>query len=111
MDSLTFLSQEHTMTRTWPTDEYQEPPADAIAPLPPAVTVPGEVIASTLQTLNLLDEFFRLHASGGTRAELHQFARLQGWDPIQGANHLIDSIGLYAARLAHARDGIGPDQH
>ena len=93
------------------TTEYQEPPADAIAPPQPAVTVPGEVIASTLETLNLLDEFFRLHASSGTRAELHQFARLQGWDPIQGAHHLIDSIGLDAHLLTRARDGIGPDQH
>jgi hypothetical protein len=75
------------------------------------VTVPGEVIASTLETLNLLDEFFRIHASGGTRAEFHQFARLQGWDPVQGANHLVDSIGLDAHLLTRARDGIGPDQH
>jgi hypothetical protein len=110
MDSQTF-SLRSTMTTTWPTDEYQEPPADATAQPQPAVTVPGEVIASTLQTLNLLAEFFRLHASGGTRAELHQFARLQGWDPIQGANHLVDSIGLDAARLTQARDGNGPDQH
>lgn len=99
------------MTRTWPTDEYQQPPADAIAPPQPAVTVPGEVITSTLETLNLLDEFFRLHASGGTRVELHQFARLQGWNPIEGANHIIDSIGLDAARLTHARDDNEPDQH
>ncbi len=99
------------MTTTWPTDEYQEPPADAIAQPRPAVTVPGEVIASALQTLNLLDQFFRLHASGGTRIELHQFARLQGWHPIQAANHLIDRIGLDAARLNQAHNGIGLDQH
>jgi hypothetical protein len=92
------------------TTEYQEPPADAIPRPLPVVTVPGEVIASTLETLNLLDEFLRLHASGGTRAELHQFARLQGWDPVQGAHHLIDCIGLDAARLTWARDGIGTDQ-
>ncbi len=93
------------------TTEYQERPADAIPQPQQAVTVPGEVIASTLETLNLLDEFFRLHASGGTRDELHRFARLQGWDPVQGANHLIDSIGLDAHLLTRARDGIGPDQH
>jgi hypothetical protein len=72
MDSQAFPLRS-TMTTTWPTDEYQEPPADAIAPPQPAVRVPGEVIASTTETLNLLDEFFRLHASGGTRIELHQF--------------------------------------
>lgn len=98
------------MTRTRSTDEYQQPPADTIAPPPPAVTVPGDVIASTLQTLNLLDQFFRLHASGGTRVELHQFARHQGWDLIQGANHLIDRIGLDAVRLTHAATQA-PDQH
>ena len=97
------------MTRTWPTDEYQQPPADAIAP--PAVIVPGEVIASTLQTLNLLDEFFRLHASATSLAELRHFAGLQGWNPTQGAAVLIDTIGLDAARLAQARDSDGLDQH
>ena len=93
------------------TTEYQERPADAFPQPLPAVTVPAKVVASTLETLNLLDEFFRLHASGSTRAELHQFAKLQGWDPIQGANHLVDSVGLDAHLLTRARDGIGPDQH
>jgi hypothetical protein len=98
------------VTTTRPTDEYQEPPADAISPPQPAVTVPGAVVASTLATLDLLDQFFRLHASAATHAELHQFARLQGWDPIQGASHLVDSIGLDASRLIQARDGNRPDQ-
>jgi hypothetical protein len=111
MDSPIFSPREHTMTRTWPTDEYQEPPADAIAAPQPAVTVPGTVIASTLETLNLLDEFFRLHTSAATRAELRQFAGRQGWHPIQGAEVLIESIGLDARSLTRARDGIGPDQH
>jgi hypothetical protein len=105
------MSKEHTMTRTWPTDEYQEPPADAIAPPQPAVIVPGEVIASTLQTLTLLDEFFRLHASTAARAELRQFAARQGWDPIQGAEVLIDTIGLDAHDLTRARDSIEHDHH
>jgi hypothetical protein len=111
MDSPIFSPTEHTMTRTWPTDEYQEPPADAISPPQPAVIVPGAVIASTLQTLNLLDEFFRLHASTAARAELRQFAGRQGRDPIQGAEVLIESIGLDAHGLTRARDGIGLDQH
>jgi hypothetical protein len=99
------------MTTTRPTDEYQEPPADAIAPPQPAAILPGAVIASTLETLNLLDEFFRLHASATSLAELRHFAGLQGWDPIQGAAVLIDSIGLDAARLTQARHSDGLDQH
>jgi hypothetical protein len=46
-----------------PTDEYQEPPDDALPAPEPPVAVPAAVIASTLQTLNLFDEFFRLYAS------------------------------------------------
>jgi hypothetical protein len=99
------------MTITWPTDEYREPPAAAIAPPQPAVVVPGDVVASALETLNLLDEFFRLHASTATRAELRHFAGLQGWHPIQGADVLIDSIGLDVRSLTRARDDIGPDRH
>ena len=97
------------MTTTWPTDEYQEPPAAAIAPRP-AVVVPGDIMNSTLQTLNLLDEFFRLHASTATHAELQHFAGLQGWHPVQGANALIDRIGLNAASLTQAREDSTPDQ-
>jgi hypothetical protein len=99
------------MTTTWPADEYQQPPADAIAPSQPPVTVPAAVIASTLETLDLLDQFFRLHASATTHAELRHFAGLQGWDPTQGADVLVDTIGLDAHLLAQARDGIGPDEH
>jgi hypothetical protein len=85
-------------------DEYQEPPDDAIArPLPP-VAVPAAIIANTLETLNLLDEFFRLHASTAVRAELRQFAGLQGWHPIHGAEVLIEAIGLDARGLARALD-------
>ena len=87
-----------------PTDEYQEPPDDAIArPLPP-VTVPEAIIARTLETLNLLDEFFRLHSTAAVRAELRHFAGLQGWDPIQGAELLIEGIGLDARGLTRARE-------
>src|SRR6185437_13785306 len=107
MDSSIYFSKEHTMTRTRPTAQYQEPPTDAIAPPQPAVIVPGAVLTSTLQTLNLLDEYFRLHASAASLAELRHFAGLQGWDPIQGAAVLIDSIGLNAARLTQARDNDG----
>jgi hypothetical protein len=57
------------------------------------------VMASTLDTLNLLDQFFRLHASTATRAELRQLAGLQGWDPIQGAEILLEGIGLKTAPL------------
>jgi len=44
--------------------------------------VPAAVIASTLQTLNLFDDFFRRHASTATRTELRAFAALQGWVSI-----------------------------
>lgn len=92
------------MPGTWPTNEYQEPPDDPFPPEEPPVAVPAGVLASTMETLNLLDEFFRLHASTATRAELRVFAGRQGWDPIQGAAVLIDVIGLNALGLSWASD-------
>lgn len=84
------------------TDEYPEPPEDAFPPDQPPVAVPATDLASTLETLNLLDEFFRHHASQATRAELRAFAGRQGWHPIQGAAVLIDTIGLDALALQRA---------
>jgi hypothetical protein len=89
---------------TRPTEEYPEPPDDAFPQPEPPVAVPAAVVASTMQTLNLLDEFFRRHASTATRAELRVFAGRQGWDPIQGAEVLIEGIGLDALSLGWARD-------
>jgi hypothetical protein len=94
-----------------PNIEYQEPPDDAFPPAEPPVAVPATVIASTLNTLNLLDEFFRRHASTTTRAELRAFAALQGWDPVQGAETIIEGIGLDALSLTWARDAIQTNQH
>jgi hypothetical protein len=91
------------MPGPWPT-EYQEPPDDAFPAPEPPVAVPATAISSTLQTLNLLDEFFRRHASTATRTELRAFAALQGWDPVQGAETLIEGIGLDALSLTWARD-------
>lgn len=87
-----------------PTDEYQQPPDDAAPRQQPPILVPARVIESTLHTLNLLDEYFRLHASTTARAELRAFATLQGWHPVPGAEVLIDGIGLNALALTHARD-------
>jgi hypothetical protein len=66
--------------------------------------VPAEVVESTLHTLNLLDQYFRIHASTTARAELRAFAGLQRWHPVHGADVLIDGIGLNAQALTHARD-------
>ena len=87
-----------------PTNEYQQPPDQAIPPPRPPVPVPANVVESSIETLNLLDEYFRLHASTATRGELRTFAGLQGWHPIQGTEVLIDSIGLDARSLTRARD-------
>jgi hypothetical protein len=96
------------MPGPWPTDEYQEPPDGFPAPEPP-VAVPAAVITSTLQTLNLFDEFFRCHASTATRTELRAFAAPHGWDPAQGAATLIEGLGLDALGLTWARDATRPD--
>ena len=87
-----------------PTAEYQQPPDDMSPPQPAPIPVAADIVASTLDTLNLLDEYFRLHASTTTRAELRAFAGLQGWHPVHGAAVLIESIGLNALALTHARD-------
>jgi hypothetical protein len=73
------------MPRSRPVDGYQEPPDDALLTPQPPLTVPAAVIASTIETLSLLDEFFRRHASSTTRAELHAFTATKGWHPVQGA--------------------------
>jgi hypothetical protein len=73
------------------------------------VTVPSAVVESTVDTLNLLDEFFRRYASGATRAELRGFAAARGWDPVQGTEVLIEGIGLDALSLTWARDAA--DRH
>jgi hypothetical protein len=88
--------------RTPDTDEYPEPPDDAFPPEQPPVAVPATVVVSTIETLNLLDEFFRLHASATARGELRAFAGRQGWHPIQGAEVLIETIGLDALALQRA---------
>jgi hypothetical protein len=104
-------NEETSMTdRTPPTEEYPEPPDDAFPPPQPPVVVPAAVITSTLRTLNLLDEFFRRHASTAARAELRAFAEHQGWDPIQGAEVLIEGIGLDALSLDWARDATHTHQ-
>jgi hypothetical protein len=103
--------RRHPMPKPWPTDEYPEPPDDAFPAPQPPVTVPATVVASTLQTLNLLDEFLRCHASTATRAELQAFATLHGWDPVQGAETLIEGIGLNALSLLWAQNATGTNQH
>jgi hypothetical protein len=60
--------------------------------------------------MNLLDEFFRDHASPTARAELAAFAALHGWDPDQGAQLIIEAIGLHADSLTRARDATDPHQ-
>jgi hypothetical protein len=95
---------------TPPTDECPEPPDDAIAMEEPPVAVPARVVASTIQTLNQLDEYFRHHASAATRAEVRVFAARQGWDPIQGAEVLLEGIGLNALSLGWAQDTNRSDQ-
>jgi hypothetical protein len=95
---------------TPPTDECLEPPDDAIAPDDPPVAVPATVVASTIQTLNQLDGYFRHHASTATHAEVRVFAAQQGWDPIQGAEVLLEGIGLNALSLGWAQDTNRSDQ-
>jgi hypothetical protein len=95
---------------TPPTDEYPEPPDDAFGQQEPPVTVPATVVASTIQTLNLLVEYFRHHASTATHAELRAFAAHKGWDPIQGAEVLLEGIGLNALSLGWAHDATQLDQ-
>ena len=94
-----------------PIDEYREPPDDAFPPPQPPVTVPAAVVNSTLATLNLLDEFLRRHASAATRAELQAFAALHGWDPVQGAQTIIEGIGLDALSLVWAQGATQTNQH
>jgi hypothetical protein len=71
--------------KPWPIEEHQEPPDDTFPPEQPPVLVPAALVSSVLETLSLLDEFFRDHTSSTARAELAAFAALHGWVPGQGA--------------------------
>jgi hypothetical protein len=97
------------MPQPRPTDEYQEPPDDAFPPEQPPMLMPADVVTSTLETLNLLDEYFRRHASPTARADLRAFAARQGCgDPDQGAQIIIEGIGINALALTRARDTAAP---
>lgn len=98
------------MIKPWPAEKYQEPPDDTFQPEPPPILVPAAAISSVLETLNLLDEFFRHYASPTTRTELHAFAALRGWDPTQGAQLIIEGIGFDALSLTRARDTTDANQ-
>lgn len=84
-------------------DEYQEPPDGTFPPEQPPVLVPAAVVSSVLETLTLLDEFFRDHTSSTARAELAAFAALHGWVPDQGAQLIIEGIGIHADSLIRVR--------
>jgi hypothetical protein len=98
------------LTKPWPIEEYQEPPDDTSAPEQPPVLVPAAVVGSVLETLNLLDEFFRDHASPTAQAELTAYAALHGWNPQQGAQLIIESVGLHTANLTRARNTTEPQE-
>lgn len=90
------------MIKPWPIEEYQEPPDDTLPPEQPPVLVPAAAVSSVLETLNLLDEFLRDHASPTARTELAAFAALHGWDPDHGAQLIIERIGFHAHNLTRA---------
>jgi hypothetical protein len=84
-------------------DAYPTPPEDAY-PLPDEapVAVPATVVASTVQTLQHFEEFFRRHASAAVHAELRAFCVTQGWHSVCGAEALLDDLGWDAGSLRRA---------
>jgi hypothetical protein len=78
-------------------------PDDAyLLPDEPPVAVPAAVVASTIETLNRFEEFFRHHASAAVKAEVRTFCVRQGWHGVCGAEALLDDLGWGALSLSWA---------
>jgi hypothetical protein len=73
------------------------------------VRLPAAAARATIVTLLRFEEFFRHHASAAVHAELRTYCATLGWDPVCGAQALLDDLGLTALPLRWALDAT-PDQ-
>jgi hypothetical protein len=92
-----------------PTENTVAPPEDAFAEPEAPVRLPAAAAHATIVTLLRFEEFFHRHASAEVHAELRAFCATLGWDPVCGAQALLDDLGLTALPLRWALHAT-PDQ-
>jgi hypothetical protein len=85
-----------------PTENTFAPPEDAFGEPEAPVRLPAAAARTTIVTLLRFEEFFRRHASAAVHAELRAFCATLGWDPVCGAQALLDDLGLTALPLRWA---------
>ena len=81
---------------------YTDPPEDAYPEPEKPVVVSDRVLASTIETLNRFEDFFRHHASPAVHAELRAYVLTLGWHPVCGHEALLDDLGFDALALQWA---------
>jgi hypothetical protein len=91
------MNNPTTNTFTPPEDAFHEPEA------------PVAAAHAAIVTLLRFEEFFRHHASTTVHNELRAYCATLGWDPVCGAQALLDDLGLTALALRWALDAT-PDQ-
>lgn len=92
-----------------PTENTVTPPENAFDEPEAPVMLPATAARTTIVTLLHFQEFFRRHASATVHAELRAYCATLGWDPVCGAQSLLDDLGLTALPLRWALDAT-PDQ-
>jgi hypothetical protein len=92
-----------------PTEHTFTPPEDALDEPEAPVTLPASSARTTIVTLLRFEEFFRRHASAAVHAELRTYCATLGWDPVCGAQSLLDDLGLTTLPLRWALD-VTPGQ-
>jgi hypothetical protein len=92
-----------------PTENTFALPEDAFAEPETSVRLPAAAVRATIVTLLRFEEFFRRHASVAVHTELRTFCATLGWDPVCGAEALLDDLGLATLPLRWALDAT-PDQ-
>lgn len=96
-----------------PTENAFTPPEDAFDEPEAPVTLPAAAGRAAIVTLGRFEEFFRHHASPAMHTELRAYCARLGWDPVCGAQALLDDLGFTALPLRWALDATPdhPGQH
>jgi hypothetical protein len=82
--------------------QYQEPPADAYPAPDRQIHVSADLIRSTIDSLERIEDFLRRYASPSVREDLRTYAQAQDWHPTTGPEALLDSIAITAHSLTRA---------
>jgi hypothetical protein len=87
-----------------PTEHTVNPPEDPLDEPEAPVRLPAAAARTTIVTLLRFEEFFRRHASAAVHTELRAYCATLGWDPVCGAQSLLDDLGFTTLPLRRALD-------